>query len=343
MARSSGETARARSRSTNSLWARPGPGLLEDFLKLVRRPDEAVLAYARRWGPLWLCRHGEPWRNHQPECGPAWDEADDEEDEEVAVRGYWERTSDWRLMANEAAATIRIARQVQAGRLARLRDWETLRFLNQVLLRTLMPDIGRVLVTMGELEQEAFVFGERDELARRLYPTDEEIEEQVQRSLNSKVKGTMDLVRTRRAIRELEFEKRIDRYGREQLGSSLEVQRRLLSEVLNHWLEQGGVKPRLDWRPDRPEILLGGWGLLGAIAVQLLFDCSRTDGLVVCTACGTPFLPAFRRPRRDRNPYCSDCGMRAAARDAAARYRQTAKYRATYEKWQRQRRGQPAS
>src|ERR1700682_5045484 len=33
----------------------PGPGLLEDFLKLASASDEAILSYARRWGPLWLC------------------------------------------------------------------------------------------------------------------------------------------------------------------------------------------------------------------------------------------------------------------------------------------------
>src|SRR3954452_565692 len=47
---------------------RAGPGLLEDFLGLARGRDERVLAYAKRWGPLWLCEHGEPWRNHQPDC-----------------------------------------------------------------------------------------------------------------------------------------------------------------------------------------------------------------------------------------------------------------------------------
>jgi len=31
------------------------------------------------------------------------------------------------------------------------------------------------------------------------------------------------------------------------------------------------------------------------------------------TSCGTPFLPG---PRRDRNIYCSDCGIKAASRDA---------------------------
>jgi hypothetical protein len=121
--------------------------------------------------------------------------------------------------------------------------------------------------------------------------------------------------------------------GRLRLAESTEFRRRALSGVLNYWLRLGGVRPRYEWTGRRPQILLGGHALTGALAVQMLFDCSRTDGLAVCAGCGTPFLPGPRRPRRDRNTYCSDCGTRAAARDAAARYRQTQKYRATYTKW----------
>jgi len=45
--------------------------------------------------------------------------------------------------------------------------------------------------------------------------------------------------------------------------------------------------------------------------------------------------------RRDRNIYCSDCGIKAATRDAAARYRQTKKYRETYKKWAEERQSRP--
>jgi hypothetical protein len=99
---------------------------------------------------------------------------------------------------------------------------------------------------------------------------------------------------------------------------------------LNYWLWMAGVQPRLNW-PGRP-------GVVAAMAVKLRFECSRTDGLAVCTSCGTPFLPQARRPRRDHNPYCSDCGLKAAQRDAAARYRQAQKYRATYDTWLQKRR-----
>src|SRR5687767_6046125 len=49
---------------------RVSPGLLADFVRLDQAPDESILDYARRWGPLWLCKHGEPWRNHVGACGP---------------------------------------------------------------------------------------------------------------------------------------------------------------------------------------------------------------------------------------------------------------------------------
>src|SRR5438309_1146096 len=47
-----------------------GPGLLEDFLKLERAKDDAILRYARRWGPLWLCEHDLPF-GHRDGCATA--------------------------------------------------------------------------------------------------------------------------------------------------------------------------------------------------------------------------------------------------------------------------------
>src|SRR5207237_10053572 len=45
-----------------------GPALLDAFLRLESGTDEAILAYAQRWGPLWLCdAHDLPFR-HDREC-----------------------------------------------------------------------------------------------------------------------------------------------------------------------------------------------------------------------------------------------------------------------------------
>jgi hypothetical protein len=55
--------------------------------------------------------------------------------------------------------------------------------------------------------------------------------------------------------------------------------------------------------------------LFGALAVQLLFAVSRTDGLAVCSACGSPYCPP-RKPRIDQRHYCSGYRRRGAWRDA---------------------------
>src|SRR5579859_2539257 len=44
------------------------PALLDGFLRLESGTNGAILGYAQRWGPLWLCdAHDLPFR-HDPEC-----------------------------------------------------------------------------------------------------------------------------------------------------------------------------------------------------------------------------------------------------------------------------------
>ena len=95
---------------------------------------------------------------------------------------------------------------------------------------------------------------------------------------------------------------------------------------LNYWMDVAAVRPRLEWTDGRPEVQLDDAGLFGALAVALLIVCSRTGVLPVCTSCGTPFVPEVRRPGGP-NAYCSECRLKAALRDATARYGQTQKPR----------------
>jgi hypothetical protein len=102
-----------------------------------------------------------------------------------------------------------------------------------------------------------------------------------------------------------------------------------LSWIILKWVELVHLMPYLDWTdPQHAAVRLSGWGgLTGALALELLFITARTDGLAICSACGTPYVPS-RRPRKGEHPYCPDCGRRAAVRDAAKRYRLKAKQRA---------------
>jgi DNA-directed RNA polymerase subunit RPC12/RpoP len=321
-----------------------GPGLLEDFLKLEVASDVAILAYARRWGPLWLCPvHSLPWR-HDPDCQASvsdWQRDEDEveltdeeldrlrpEDlpEDISQTWYDELLSGWRDLSRQARATIRLARRLHDGKLGDQADWDALPFLQQLLVRPVVPRQGDPFATLEDFPDTT----ELGQVEGGGAETDVTVH-----SVDDSSDSSDDLD----PDPDEPYRRRLAALGRRRMANSIEFQRQLLGEVLNYWLELAGVRPRLDWRSAKPAVQLGGYGLIGALAVQLLFDCSRTDGLAVCTSCGTPFLPGPRRPRRDRNIYCSDCGIKAASRDAATRYRQTKKYRATYDSWLQKRRG----
>ena len=103
-----------------------------------------------------------------------------------------------------------------------------------------------------------------------------------------------------------------------------------LSEAINAWLVLGGVRPVVAWggyECRSGTVMLGGGGLFGALAVQLLMQVSRSDGLAICSACGTAYTPLSRagRPRRPaagRRRYCQSCRHAGASkRDASAAYR----------------------
>jgi predicted RNA-binding Zn-ribbon protein involved in translation (DUF1610 family) len=301
---------------------RPGPGLFEDFLKLeAAKSDAAVLRYAERWGPLWLCSHQLP-AGHAEACVPL------DAIQFLATSGtrrtvnWKEPVGVWRAMSAEASSVVRIARQLHNGQLAREADWERLFYLPRVMWDILHTQFAiHLLDPQGEASEDQVV--ERvvailNEAYRAGNPDDAD-------------DGIEPATPQRRDV--------VMRHGMRQLRSSLDVQRFVLGEVINYWLRMSSVEPRLRWLAGKPDVMLAGRGLFAALAVQLMFECSRTDGLAVCISCGTPFLPPVRRPRRDHNVYCPDCGVKAAQRDAAARYRQTAKYKATYGEWLKKRRG----
>ena len=102
---------------------------------------------------------------------------------------------------------------------------------------------------------------------------------------------------------------------------SRRADQRVLVDLVNFWLQIGGIQPRFRWGADAPVVFLGTPCLIGARAVQLLLAISRTDGLAICSACALPYIPTKQRaPNRRR--YCPTC--RAAGlplRDAQRAHR----------------------
>ena len=338
---------------------RIGPGLLEDFLKLESAPTSAIVAYARKWGPLWLCiEHNLP-KFHSLYCKSAelyWGDDDatagqPEKNEEPFIAddddlfnfdalgsGAWfqEDFDGWRDLSRQARAIIRIARRLHDGKLGVQSDWDALPFVGRLLFMDHLAKAEDGLAD-GDVSIPPPIPGARRVAADTAkgastipgMPDSSGV--QAPDELTDEFGEPLDY--------DPDYRLAIETREKRLLADSLQYQRIVIAGAVNYWLRIGVVRPRLSWTPDKPLVHLDGYGLFGALAVQIMFDCSRTDGLAVCSSCGTPFLPGPRRPRRDRNIYCSDCGIRAATRDAAARYRQTKKYRATYQSWLQKRRG----
>jgi hypothetical protein len=92
----------------------------------------------------------------------------------------------------------------------------------------------------------------------------------------------------------------------------------------------GCLRPMLVLQDGRFDIKLGGaspvTGLASALTTQFLFTVAGAAGLATCAGCGALFMPR-RRPAKNRRSYCTECGIRAAWRNAQQRRRQAATLR----------------
>ncbi len=107
------------------------PGLLNDFVALAQASDDAIVKFAKRWGPLALCeQHGLPF-THPPvngkSCGQLKTRAVNFRDEKlgrmVKGEGCRESLASWREYAGQARATLSLAANIHQEWLGILEDW----------------------------------------------------------------------------------------------------------------------------------------------------------------------------------------------------------------------------
>ena len=86
-----------------------GKGLLDDFLRLASSTDQEILAFARRWGPLYLCRHAMPFQHSAP-GRPGYDPQNPCMPTGFAGAGSWahERLADWRRYSSQAQEILKL-------------------------------------------------------------------------------------------------------------------------------------------------------------------------------------------------------------------------------------------
>ncbi len=81
-----------------------------------------------------------------------------------------------------------------------------------------------------------------------------------------------------------------------------------LSQIINEWVALAAVRPVFEWHVgSKPSISFGSRGLFGAIALQLCFAVSQSDGFIICTHCRTPFQKRERAPKSGQRPFCPEC------------------------------------
>jgi hypothetical protein len=104
------------------------PNLLMEFTRLAdpKSGDKAILAFARKWGVLEICRHGLPCSHHHLQeyfmphdwCGPL--RYTDGE------RRYYESTLRWKYFAEQARALLSVAVLLRQGKPGRKEDWKVI-------------------------------------------------------------------------------------------------------------------------------------------------------------------------------------------------------------------------
>ena len=98
----------------------PYAALLREFIALGDADDQAILDFARRNGPLWICEHGIP-ASHIRVVGSTTEEVADalggHSQGELRRRlgGHRELIADWRALIGQAAAIARVAKHVRTS------------------------------------------------------------------------------------------------------------------------------------------------------------------------------------------------------------------------------------
>jgi hypothetical protein len=85
----------------------------------------------------------------------------------------------------------------------------------------------------------------------------------------------------------------------------------ILSLALDEWLDLAAIHPTIDLKTGNP-LVLAGDGLFGALALQLVFNATRTAGVAICANCGEPYSLDRAPAPAPRRRYCPKCRKNGA-------------------------------
>jgi hypothetical protein len=323
-------------------YAKADRSLVTDFLKLGGYPPEAfpdeVLRYARRWGPLQLCRRHERPASHGPEPSeerspddpgnnirvPSKEDVIDDDDSPREYRLSTVRRSGDGAPADtyEAASPTCPLDRDGAGRFVESLDawrfwsrqarevWKLIPRGN-VEAEEVVPESGWLhLASVDPPTWRGHQNSLKDLTALGLHPAPPDMNQAEWNQKRNRL---------------------IERRQRQQLAriaTTLEddpKRGKLLRALLNRWLDLAGAELRVAEQDNRPSLTIvpareGGW-LFTSLVTQITFLAAGTRRWLTCSGCGKPYVPK-NVPRSGKHTYCQKCGRKAALRDAQARWRE---------------------
>jgi hypothetical protein len=271
-----------------SLVTLSGARLLEDFVALIDRTDDVLLRFARKYGPLGLCKHGFALGHRNRFDKRCYESGCGIEDLNRGIIGR-EPIAGWHRYLRGACGVLAVAQKLNLKQKATEQDW--LWLFDDIPKNTSKTSLDDLLgVPKG---YRLHVFGAEDP---RPYAA----------ILNAR-EG--DILAANPLLAVLAAHRR----------RTLSQQRQAMAAVLNHWLDECATGVSLTWPESGLDVSLGasdplgrGHRLLVAIGVQLLDAVLNQHVYVPCDVCKRPYKPA-RLPRDGERHYCDDEKCRRTA------------------------------
>jgi hypothetical protein len=94
--------------------AAPDSRILSDFLRLADANASRIESFAKRWGPLGLCAHGEPSVHSQPPCPIPT---------KRGSQTRWEALAAWRGLSARARAILVLAQRLRSNQRPAIGEW----------------------------------------------------------------------------------------------------------------------------------------------------------------------------------------------------------------------------
>ncbi len=259
---------------------------LNVFVSLADAPGERIRMFARRYGPLQLCKHGLPHYHNQERVPPnrrlLW---------ELRAQGLvddsaWENS----VQCNERCEPQRAELPDPKTGATQVWEWEPLEAWRHYAREAKAIRAVAEPVRRGHLAQKARLVSLVDEF-------------------------NLDF---------LTGLQRLDNPRAQPVEYVSEWHRSFVKEHLQRWLDMGGIGPRVDWEATMPVLRWEPAGLFGILALRLAAEVALGGHVATCDGCGRTYSRR-RAPSRTRRNFCDDCRGRAdhklAMRDLRERRR----------------------